>query len=316
MSLTSRLAARGDPVRVFFEETFPNTRAVASVAAPALRAGRAEAPLAAADGVNPGRAGAAVDYLIRFGLAHEPCPRGGVALSGAGLLGPDLSRAALPAVKEALAWVAAIAPYRRAVSDSEWEGLTRVSILFAAFESVYRSGIPPEAFVERSGSPPQTWEEWAALVCAEVEVEDVALLGWAATQDHAQLRGSALVCNPTFALSRALGGADADLITESGQLVELKSTSTARTCAGKDLWQLCGYALADTHNEHAITSAGISALRWRRQIAWGLDELLSALAGRDVDLEAMRRDFAAAAQRGPRESARQRRDRGLRHRSC
>ncbi len=309
MSLTSRLAARDDPVRAFFEETFPNTRAVVSTAAPALRGGRGEAPLAAADGVNPGRAGAAVDYLFRFALAHEPCPRGGVALSGAGLLGPDLSWTALPAVEEALAWVAAIAPYRRAVSDGEWEELTRVSILFATFESVYRSGIAPEAFVERIASPPQTWQEWAALVCIEAEVEDVALLGWAAAQDHGQLRGSALVCNPRFALSLALGGADADLITESGQLIELKSTSTTRTGSGKDLWQLCGYALADTHDEHAITSVGISALRWRTHIAWGLTELLSALAGRDIDLEATRRDFAAAAERRPRDIARRRRER-------
>jgi hypothetical protein len=269
------------------------------MAAPALRAGRAEAPLAAADGVNPGRAGAAVDYLIRFALAHEPCPRGGVALSGAGLLGPDLPWAALAAVEEALAWVAAVAPYRRALSDGEWEELTRVSILFATFESVYRSGIAPETVIARSGSPPQTWQEWAALVCAEAEVEDVALLGWAATQDHAHLRGSALVCNPTFALSRALGGADADLITESAQLIELKSTSTSRTCSGKDLWQLCGYALADTHDEHAIKTVGISALRWRTQIAWGLTDLLSALAGRDTDIAGMRRGFAAAAESGP-----------------
>jgi hypothetical protein len=102
---------------------------------------------------------------------------------------------ALLAVEEALEWVAAIAPYRCGVSDGEWEELTRVSILFATFESVYRSGIPPDAFIERVASPPCGWHEWAALVCAEEEIEDVAVLGWAATEDHAYLRGSALVCN-------------------------------------------------------------------------------------------------------------------------
>jgi hypothetical protein len=304
VSLTSRLAARGDPVRSFFEGMFPNTRAVASTAAPALRGGRQAAPLAAADGVNPGRAGAAVDFLLRFALASDPCPRGGAAVAGAGMLGRKLSLAALSATAEALAWVGAIAPYRRTVSDSEWEELTRASILFASFESVYRSGLPPLAFIERVASPPRAWQEWAALVCVEEEIEDVAVLGWAAVEDHAHLRGSALVCNPTFGLSRALGGADADLITGSGELLELKSTSTSRTCSGKDLWQLCGYALADTHNDRGIKSVGISALRWRTQIAWGVAELLCALAGRDVELEMMRRDFAAAAERRPPDSAR------------
>jgi hypothetical protein len=112
---------------------------------------------------------------------------------------------------------------------------------------------------------------------------------------------------PTFALSRALGGADADLITDAGQLIELKSTSTTRTCLGKDLWQLCGYALADVNDEHGIKSVGFSALRWRTQIAWPIVELLGVLAGREIDLESMRRGFAAAAERGRASAMRRRR---------
>jgi hypothetical protein len=73
--------------------------------------------------------------------------------------------------------------------------------------------------------------------------------GWSAG-----LRGRDIICNPTFAQSRALGGADADLITEDGLLVELKSTSTTKTCSTIDLWQLCGYAIADTDDRFGITS--------------------------------------------------------------
>ena len=107
------------------------------------------------------------------------------------------------------------------------------------------------------------------------------------------MKGRGLVCNPSFTQTRALGGADADLITEDGLLIELKSTSTARTCSTVDLWQLCGYALADTENEYGITSVGISALRWRMQATWPLAELLDGLAGQHVDVNDLRRDFAA-----------------------
>src|SRR5215213_4913229 len=72
------------------------------------------------------------------------------------------------------------------------------------------------------------------------------MLGWAAAEDHRELRGRALRCNPTFAQSAALGGADADLLTHAGALLEFKSTSTTRVCSRADIWQLCGYALADS----------------------------------------------------------------------
>jgi hypothetical protein len=248
------LAATGGPVRAFFADAFPHTSAVVreTETAPALRDGQQTAPLAAAPGVNPGRAGTAVDYLMRFALAPQPCPQTSAGRLGAGMLGRDLSLAALAAVEEALVFVAASAPAQRTVSDAKWEEITRVSLLLATFEAVYRSGLPPAAFADLV-SPPSSWQEWAALVCVDAEVEDVAMLGWAAAQDHAHLRGRRLVCNPTFAQSRALRGADADLITDTGLLIELKSTSTTRTCSGTDLWQLCGYALADTDAQHRIT---------------------------------------------------------------
>lgn len=207
------------------------------------------------------------------------------------MLGPALSPAALAAVEQALAFVAAAAPFRRNVSDRQWEELVHVSLLLATFEAVYRSRLPPAAFADLA-SPPRDWREWAALVCVEVEVEDVAILGWAARQDHAELQGRDHTCNPTFAQSHALGGADADLITDSGILIEFKSTSTTRTCSSIDLWQLCGYALADTDDQHEIAAVGLFALRWRTQTVWPLAYLLKALAGQRVDIADMRRRYA------------------------
>jgi len=151
--------------------------------------------------------------------------------------------------------------------------------------------MPPAVVLELS-KPPDGWRAWADVICIEAEVEDVAVLGWAAAIDHSPLRGRDLTCNPIFKQSHALGGADADLITDDGLLLDLKSTSTTRVCSRSDLWQLCGYALADTDDAFAIRSVGLSALRWRTQATWPLGELLEALAGASVDLRSLRRDFA------------------------
>jgi hypothetical protein len=293
VSLLSHLGARDSPVRAFFASRLPDTADVVRAAAAELRDGRKVAPLKASAGVNPGRAGTAVDYLVRFGLASEPCPRdGGPATLGAGMLEGRLAPAARHAAQQGLQMVHATAAFDRDVSDQEWEDLARVALLFAVFEQCYRSGILPEQFEELS-TVPGDWRDWADLVCTEAEVEDVAILGWAAVQDHSSIRGRKLICNPVFAQSAALGGADADLITDTGLLIDFKSTSTTRTCSTIDLWQLCGYALADTNDDYKIRSVGLSALRWRTQHSWELAELLPMLAGEPLRLEHLRRDFAA-----------------------
>ena len=291
MSLTGHITRADSPVRAFFAERLRATGAVVREAAASLRGGRVHAPLAASTEVNAGRAGTAVDYLLRFALAAEPCPRHGAGHLGAGMLG-DASLSALVAVEDALEFVARAAPWRRAVNDDDWLAMTEISLLLATFEAVYRSGLPP-AFLEGMQRVPSDWHDWTRLVCEEADVEDVAMLGWAAAQDHRELRGRRLRCNPTFTQSVALGGADADLLTDTGALVEFKSTSTPRVCSRTDIWQLCGYALADTDDELGITSVALSALRWRSRIAWPLQELLNRLADENVQIESLRRDFAA-----------------------
>lgn len=150
-------------------------------------------PLAAAADVNAGRAGTAVDYLLRFALASDPCPPGSAGRLGAGMLGKDLSIPARFAVEDALNHVRELAPYRRDVTaDDCWLALTQISLLLATFEIVCRSGRPP-AVLEDLHEIPSDWRAWAALVCTEAEVEDVAILGWAAARDHHELRGRPLV---------------------------------------------------------------------------------------------------------------------------
>jgi len=142
-------------------------------------------------------------------------------------------------------------------------------------------------------SPGADWPAWAELVCEPAEVEDVAMLGRAAAADHSDLRGEQLVCNPVFEQSIALGGADADVITHDGVLLDFKSTSTSSVIGRRDLWQLCGYALADTHNEFEITGVGLSALRWRSRVAWDIEQVLRELGGTGATkLAELRKRFA------------------------
>jgi hypothetical protein len=76
-------------------------------------------------------------------------------------------------------------------------------------------------------------------------------------------------------------------------LIDFKSTSTTRTCSKTDVWQVCGYALADTNDQYKIRSVGLSLLRWRTQASWALDELLPMLAGEPTSLAELRGEFAA-----------------------
>ena len=71
------------------------------------------------------------------------------------------------------------------------------------------------------------------------------------------------------------------------------------------LWQLVGYALADTDDEHRIRDVGVSALRWRRRWVCGLEDLLERLAGRPLAVDDARAELAAVAETAP--SARRRR---------
>ena len=297
MSLLSHLKTKDSPVRKFFELRLGGTDSVVREAAVALRNGRKSPPLAAVPGINPGRVGAAVDYLVRFALAREPCPHdGGVAALGAGMLEGRLAPAARVSVRQGLEFVAAVGAHEREVSDREWEDLARVALLFAVLETCYRSGILPSQF-ETLGPVPSGWRAWADLVCTQVELEDMATLGWASLEDHLSLRGTNVLCNPVFAQSVALGGADADVLTESGLLIDFKSTSTTKTCSRTDIWQLCGYALADTGDNYEIRSVGLSLLRWRTQVAWPLDELLPTLAGESASVDQLRGEFAALLSR-------------------
>ena len=96
--------------------------------------------------------------------------------------------------------------------------------------------------------------------------------------------------NPVFAQSSAVGGADADLISD-GMLLEIKTTINPRI-DGAWIRQLLGYLLLDTAGEFEVTSLGLYLARQGRLLVWPLPDALDSIAGQPVDLPAVRLEFA------------------------
>ncbi len=111
---------------------------------------------------------------------------------------------------------------------------------------------------------------------------------------------------PTFTGSVLLN-ADADLIA-AGLLLEVKTSQGARRTDGTrratlsklDLLQLIGYALLDFNDDYQITELGIFAARFAYLATWPATDLLSELAGHNVDLPATREAFRQLLQDGRR----------------
>ncbi|UFS93754.1 hypothetical protein [Nocardia huaxiensis] len=93
--------------------------------------------------------------------------------------------------------------------------------------------------------------------------------------------------------------ADADLIA-AGTLVEIKTVLGSKRKDGSRyavldapmLFQMVGYALLDFHNEFNIREVALFSARYGHLACWGLQELLDALTGHQVDLPALRSEFA------------------------
>lgn len=158
----------------------------------------------------------------------------------------------------------------------------------------YRAGASP---VEQ---PPVTAEDLLALappagleqVARVREVIENSLLPRLAA------RPGMWAIGPTFAGSRLVGGADADLIA-AGLLLDLKVTlgdkrpdGTRRLSLDKaDLYQLVGYSLLDFDDTYRISEVGIFSARYGYLATWPLAGLLSELAGHPVDPAAARLEF-------------------------
>jgi hypothetical protein len=203
------------------------------------------------------------------------------------------------------------------LDDNGLTQVCRASLVLARFDQFFRAGaavLDPlrdaietshgdlDALVENC-TPPATRSDLMAVARATLE-------------DHRPLAAATqLAINPTFSLSLALGGADADVVAD-GLLLDFKSSAGTRVVRRDELWQLVGYCLANADDHYAIRSVGLAALRWRTTCSWPVSALLAELSGVDRPLADWREEFAyvvtepSAPSRPRRPSARSRRRSG------
>jgi len=312
--LTRALDDRRSPVRLFLEERFPSTGDI-------QRRYREDAPALVIPGneANPGTVGTACDWLLRYLLHPQPDVR--LALMGAGFIaqnGPGLSLAlfelcdilGIPTSGTMPPPQASPRTFTGPVPGStiEPELLARGCWALALLTEFYRAGP-----VAAAGGP-------LGRLDADAKPDLLALASPAALDQIAQLRRvleQALLpalatrqgtwaLGPTFTGSVLLN-ADADLIA-AGLLLEVKTSQGARRTDGTrratlsklDLLQLIGYALLDFNDDYQITELGIFAARFAYLATWPATDLLSELAGHNVDLPATREAFRQLLQDGRR----------------
>ena len=312
MSLSSHLESKSSPVRIWLEQRFPETRTVAREANRQLRRGAEECPLPRVPGADPGLVGTAVDYLLRACLRVTSI-ESSVASSAVQLLmaDPSIDMRAIEVEREAVSDIKRLRPSSRDLTDDEWSELCIRCLVLARFEQFFRAGPLNPAILDLLILPLRQCkglDDFIPLTLTPASIQDLEQLGRCAWEDARSLRrAQPLVLNPKFHLSVALGGADADLVARR-RLIDWKATTKTGIVGRAELWQLVGYALADTYDEYEIREVSIAALRWRSAITWRLDDLLVDLAPgppvnvkllsraeierRPIDLVTLRQDFA------------------------
>ena len=132
---------------------------------------------------------------------------------------------------------------------------------------------------------------FATQASDETRADLVALLS-ASLEDTADpYRARPLYVDPVFALSRAVGGADADIIAD-GLLIDFKASKDRSVIRSIDIYQLVCYSLEDLHDWYDIRALGSHALRWRTRWTVSVDDLLEQLSGAIRPLAEWRDRFA------------------------
>ena len=298
MSLSSEIRDTHSPVTRWLRHTLSLHHAVQRAYRQAAGPILAPAP----PGGVSATVGAAIDLWIR--LLCDPAPNLRIAFLGTmtGQAAP-YGRAGLAlldhlsAVGRAPLRPRPADPSRWAGRDDEW--MARCAFALALLVEPLRAG-------PVHGSPLHTLPgdahlgDLLALAPPAAVTDLIALRDLAAPRLFPELAGKRIVTGPTFAGSATIGGADADLIA-GGLLLDLKAAqgkpcpdgARMLTLDRTDLDQLLGYTLLDYHDEFHIDRLGLYAVRYGQLTTWGLQELLTELAGHPVRLIDLRREFRA-----------------------
>ena len=189
--------------------------------------------------------------------------------------------------------IAAAAPHQQpdlVLEPDVEDQLCRTLLLCGWLEEVYRTKrLWPGSVLERLiATGASSSERLLAAVPAAAVADVIAMLtccARAGTWQQLRTAGT-VVSGPTFAGSRSVRGADADVIV-GGTLIDIKATVSPERAKPEMFGQLLGYVLLDSDDQYAITGAGIFLARQGTLVSWTLSELL-ALAGATLAIAALR----------------------------
>ena len=304
VSLTSKL--RGGIVKDWFKIRFPNTQRFCTDANRELRDGPTTVPCAIPrpQGSEASLVGQAVGYMLTAHL-QERALDVSFAVTNVAILNRLWKSLQVDATDVAWQAVQRIHELKltHPMGSTDWNELCRLALVLGRLEqggrNVTRVGVSVAQELARSKGD---LDAFIGAFATPATVTDLSALGRVAVDDYSELRKARqLHIGPRFAQSRALGGADADIIY-GGRLIDFKSSAQATVIGRRDAWQLVGYLLADTPDRYRIREAGFAALRRRRAALWGAQELLDELSGRPAprvaDLRAEFDDLLELGARG------------------
>ncbi len=320
VSLTSHLDDKDSPIRAYFERAFPNTAELkfantddppGSINLPSgpvemhtLR--RFVPPSARVLPDDQSRypwalTGTALDYRLRYQYEIGD-PESFTAYLGwqevvrrpHGERAPDTGWTSLLGAIADL--VDRANPAKSVLALDDELALSRMCGLLAMYEQIYRMGGIANPNTQKSRlfevGLDASLDELLDLIDPRLP-PDLAALVQLHRESSQDLSGqSQLVCNPEFARSRDLGGADADMMIDHA-LVELKTMKTA-ALSKKFAWQVLGYLLADTDDVYEIESVGWYFARQGYWWTFPVDEFLGRLASGNTTLPKARAEFADA----------------------
>lgn len=173
----------------------------------------------------------------------------------------------------------------QACEDPRSERAARVACLTGLADRAYRSGRTAEPWYEQLRAASSLQE--ALAVVDPAWVADVTAVSQRAARALGPLAGATpAVRGPSFAGSRAAGGADGDLIL-GRVLVEVK-TSRLSELRKRDVQQVMAYALLDWEDEYGLEEVALLSARHGVLVRWPLRQLVGDASRSTVDLEAAR----------------------------
>ncbi|MGS2617523.1 hypothetical protein ACVCAH_23815 [Micromonospora sp. LZ34] len=296
-ALTAEVKNPQSPVAKWLRSTFPHHQDVQAD----YREAAGIARVLPSPAVALGTQGAAIDWWLRFVV--DPAPSVGLAAAGLRARRIPCRQAGLEllhdlgAIDDEGRVVEQIHPARFADRSDEW--WARLSYALALLVELYRSPRIDGSRLMRLG-PESKAADLLALANADEVADLIAMRDLAVERLLPALPSGPVVTGTTFDGSADLN-ADADLIV-GGVLADFKAGqggrpradgSRAAKLAREELDQLLGYVLLDYSDRFSLHAVGVYAVRFGHYMSWPLVELCTRLAGRPVDIAALRREFAS-----------------------